>query len=262
MNNVDFHTKNENHDLGQTLDRIHFRCPCCSKLYSSDPAKIYVEEPEYTCSKCKRDFSISLLNALQQSETVGVELKKFLEVETVELPTLNDSQTESTEVELNKLQQEFDFESLEKGDVSFNDLVQKNVRNDFESHWGVVMASYESRDAHNKFISFCKEENELDFAIEKYASLVGINPNDKIASSFLKRIQFILDAKMKFEVVRERAFFTKSVYITMGIVFCGFLLIAMGTFWLQNKNIAGLGLGLIFFTFAARAFFQPRSFGN
>lgn len=253
MNNVDFHTKNENQDLS----RINFRCPCCSKLYSSDPSKIYVEEPEYTCSKCDAEFSISLLMALQQTEVVGVELEDEVKTtsEIVDLPV----SAKATESVVKDLQQEFNFEALEKGEVSFNEIVEENFNNSLDSKWDEVLGDYENRKTHNKFIEFCKKSKNLEFAIDKYAKLIEVNHNDKIASSFLQKMEIGLESKMKFKVAAIRAgFFTRPVFIAVGVVCFGLLLIAVGSLLFQNKNIAGLGIGLIFFTFAARAFFQPR----
>ncbi len=255
MNNVDFHTKNENHDLS----RIHFRCPSCSKLYSSDPAKIYVENPEYTCSSCKSDFSISLLHALENVEIVGNLIKKP-QAETVELPQVK--KAKPIEEEIQDIQQEFDFEALESGDVSFNALVEENFKNNFEEKWSEVLCDYENRDCHRAFISFCKESANLDFAIGKYAKIIEVNPHDEIAASFLKQIEFGVEAKMTLESVKNAKIFNRSFYITLGIVCFGLLMVLIGTLWFQNKNVAGLGLGLIFFTFAAKAFFQPRQFEN
>ncbi|MGH1468394.1 MAG: hypothetical protein ACRBBP_05885 [Bdellovibrionales bacterium] len=257
MNNVDFHTKNENHDLS----RIHFRCPSCSKLYSSDPARIYVESPEYTCSGCEADFSISLLQALENVEIVGNLITKP-QAETVELPKIKKAAKAVAKKEIEDIQQEFNFEALESGDVSFSALVEENFKNEFEEKWAQTLEGYENRELHKEFISFCKSADNLDFAIDKYARITEVNPHDKIAASFLKKIELGVEARMTFESVRNAKIFNRSFYITLGIVCFGLLMVFIGTLWLQNKNIAGLGLGLIFFTFAAKAFFQPRQFGE
>lgn len=266
LNNVDFQTKNENHDFNQNLEEglesINFRCPSCSKLYTSDPSRIYVEEPEYTCSSCDMEFSISLLQALENSEVVGNPILHVYEEDTapaqVELPKKTNSTAKTVEL----LQQEFDFDKLEEGSVSFSELVEDDLNGPFEEKWAAVLDDYESRQAHNKFINYCKTEKNLDYAIERYAKIVEINPSDRLASSFLKKIEFTVDTRMKLNSIKDSGLFSRSFYITLGVVLCGLLMIAIGSLWFQNKNIAGLGIGLVFFTFAAKAFFQPRTFGE
>ncbi len=250
MNNVDSYINNENHDLS----RIYFKCPNCLKSYSSDPAKIYVEEPEYTCLKCQTKFLIPLLATLQQSEVIGTPLK------TVQLPKALKVETLDTKSVLNQLQQEFDFKALKKG--SFNELVEKNLEIDFEFEWSKVLKDYKDRAVHLDFIEYCKKKMHLEFAIEKYAKLISVNPHDSLAKSFLKKIEFDIESRMNLESVKKFKLFTRSFYTTLGIICLGILMILMGTLWFQNKNITGLGLGLIFFTFAVKAFFQPRQLGD
>ncbi len=252
MNNVDFYVNNENHDLS----RIYFKCPNCLKPYSSDPTKIYVEEPEYTCLKCKTEFSIPLSAALQQSEIIGTLLK------TVQLPKAVKVEAIDAKTTLNQLQQEFDFKTLKDGNASFDELGEKNLKIDFEFEWSKVLKDYENRAVHLNFIEYCTKKMNLEFAIEKYGRLIAVNPNDALAQSFLKKIEFNIESRMNFESVKTFKMFTRSFYIILSIVCVGILMILMGTLWFQNKNIAGLGLGLIFFTFAAKAFFQPRQLGN
>ncbi len=274
MNNADFQ-KNENHEFNEfnneSLESIKFRCPTCSKLYASDPSQIYVEEPEFTCTSCETEFSISLIQALENSEVIGRPVVTDENViikapDQIELPKKAFSPQTETLEPAEELQREFDFEQLEEGRVSFSELVEEDfLSTEFsqvEEEWALVLKHYESRDAHNKFIEFCKENGELDFAAEQYAKLLKINPNDQIASSFLKKMEFTLDTKMQFDAIKNSSFFSKSFLITAGVVLCGVMMIALGSILLQNKNIAGLGIGLVFFTFAAKAFFQPRPFDD
>ena len=51
--------------------KIRFRCPSCSKLFSSNPNAIFVEKPHYKCTSCRSNFYVVLQEALNNSEVVG-----------------------------------------------------------------------------------------------------------------------------------------------------------------------------------------------
>lgn len=262
MNNLDLNEKNNlnNNSTDPFCNPIHFRCPSCSKLYTSDPFKIFVEHPEYTCSSCKTEFSISLLQALQSPEVLGVKIIKQVEPKTIDLPKeqIQDSLESKRVVE--SLQEEQLEEKAGEAPLktSQEDLKATQIKSSLDSAWDFVLEDYEDRSAHIAFVKTCRDEGSLDTAIEKYTRLLKINPSDEIAKNFLAKIQIFEESKQLFTEEQKRRFFTKTFYITLAIVCLGLLFITYGLIFGDNKNLAGLGIGLIFFTFAVKAFFQPR----
>jgi hypothetical protein len=161
---------------------------------------------------------------------------------------------------VDSVQQEFDFESLDDEPANFQDLAEKQSLSSLELSWDKVLKGYEERERHNEFLNHCRLEDDIEFAIEKYSKMLKVNPNDEIAGGFLKKIELSAMSYEKLNSARQEKFFTRSFFITLAILLGGLAVIGVGLLLFQNKNIAGLGIGLIFFTFAARAFFQQRQF--
>ena len=184
MNNLDQKNNDPNHlktsDINQPL-RIHFRCPDCSKLYSSDPEKIYVENPEYTCTACGTDFSVSLIQALENSEVVGVKKQNPKPSDTVDLPVsksdderLITALEQSSKKTISELSQELDERPRSKAD--FRELVESRFVNTLELMWQDVLSDYENREVHSAFIKACKSEGHLDFALHMYGNILKHSP--------------------------------------------------------------------------------------
>ena|GEM_PF-2540079 len=263
MNNVDTDQNlntylKSNDSTDQYL--IHFRCPDCSKLYSSNPENIYTENPEYTCSSCETEFSVSLLRALETPEVVGVKKQKLKKVETVLLPEVKKIETKKIEAKSQKTVEALveEFKEQPKSRVHFQDLERVRHANTYELLWQGVLGSYEDRDAHSTFIKVCKADDHLDFALKMYGNILKHNSNDRIASSFVAKMKMNTEVKGFVAAEKSQKLLTTSFYITLAIVFTGLALICMGLVFGEDKNLAGLGIALIFFTFAVKAFFQPR----
>ena len=259
LNNLDLNEKTNlnNNSTDLFCSPIRFRCPTCSKLYSSDPSKIFVEHPEYTCSSCSTEFSISLLQALQMPEVLGIKTLKSLSPKTISLPSENQEKSEHVVESLQK-EQLLERAGAAPLKTSFQDVQESKALQKIELLWSSVLEKYEDRELHVTFIKTCRDEGRLEAAIEKYTNIAKANPNDELTQSFLSKIQVFQESKQLFTAEQKRKFFTKTFYTTLGIVCFGILLIFAGLFWGGDKNLAGLGIGLIFFTFAVKAFFQPR----
>lgn len=238
---------------------IHFRCPDCSKLYSSNPENIYTENPDYTCTSCQTEFSVSLLQALENSEVVGVKKQKLLKSETLELPEKKALKVEvkkAADVAVDKLIEE--FKEKPRTQVHFQELEEARQVNALELMWQDVLNSYEDRETHSAFIKHCKKEGHLDFALEMYGNILKHNPNDRIAGSFVAKMKVSAEVETFVESEQSHKILTQSFYVTLAIVCTGLSLICLGLVFGDDKNLAGLGIALIFFTFAVKAFFQPR----
>jgi len=258
LNNLET-TQNLNSSENAVSFLIHFRCPECSKLYSSDPEKIYTERPEYTCTSCDTDFDISLLQALENPEVIGVKkpkstpaLENPAEQRTLDLPVLSKNklsdEQEALEVELkHSLLAEM---QNEKGELPQEETL--------ELLWQDVLHSYSDRKVHAAFIKKCQSKGQIDFAAKMYGRILKNNPHDRVAKSFVAKIQMSAEAEAFVSAEQSGKILTKSFYITLVIVLTGLMLILTGLVLGQNKNLAGLGIALIFFTFAVKAFFQPR----
>lgn len=281
MNNLDKNDLTKNQALknseSATPFLIHFRCPDCSKLYSSNPEKIYVENPEYSCTACDTDFTVSLIQALENSEVVGIKKQEVLTSETVDLPvqeavvaTVEPEEAPQTHTEV-VVQEDLaansqavveglveEFKEKPRSRVQFEELEMARHANAFELMWQDVLGDYSNREAHSAFIRKCKDEGQLDFAFQMYGSILRNNPSDRVAKSFVAKMQVSTDVEAFNESNKSHTMLTKSFYVTLAIVGTGLALIMMGLVFGENKNLAGLGIALIFFTFAVKAFFQPR----
>lgn len=262
MNNLDKdqNLQNLKSSDSPTSYSIHFRCPDCSKLYSSNPENIYTENPEYSCTACDTEFSVSLLQALVSPEVVGVKKQKKSVSETVLLPEKKALELKAKEVQSEKVLTDLvsEFKEKPKTRVHFEELEAAKYADRFELLWQDVLNSYEHRQTHSDFIKICKLEGELDFALQMYGNILRHNPNDRIAKSFVAKMQVSTEVEGFVESEKSHKLLTKSFYVTLAIVFSGLGLILMGLVFGDNKNLAGLGIALIFFTFAVKAFFQPR----
>jgi len=238
---------------------INFRCPDCSKLYSSDPENIYVENPEYSCTSCETEFTVSLIQALENSEVVGVKKQSEAPSETINLPIQDSLNVEVTAQELTEERvDELINDFQDKASEEQEDRSAIRHADKFELLWQDVLGCYADREAHAKFIRTCSDEGRLEFAHQMYGNILKNNPTDRIAHSFVTKMQVSAEVEAFVGSEKSHQMLTTSFYITLAIVSTGLVLILMGLIFGENKNLAGLGIALIFFTFAVKAFFQPR----
>lgn len=224
-------------------ESIHFRCPHCSKRFSTSVHLIHVEKPEFTCSSCQTDFFISFFQALDNGEVIGVELPKT-EVSLEESPSL-DAKEILTSVK----------EDLEK---DMGPIEEPALAHPLDLSWQKVLEDYESFSSHQEFIQDCEEQQNLDYALERYSLITDVNPQDQEAQRALKWIEW--RCAQAAEVEEQRGGFLRQNYFYSSLcVLLGMAIMALGHWVLVDKNIIGLGMGLIFFTFAVRAFLQPRA---
>lgn len=242
---------NLNQSLNTSQLKIRFRCPSCSKLFVSNPKNIYVEKPEFKCTSCKQDFSISLMEALKTDCLVGNKIKKKPE---------NDEVSELNVVVKPKAdgKKSWELNSKPKKNFSFEDYNFKESKTQKEVLWQEVLNDYKNLNHHKSFIKHCEVEEETDFAKGKYSKILEANPFDEVASKCFNMIcinedtQAILSKEQRLSGIKVPFFMIASVFLGALLVLLGFLLRP------QYQNLMGLGFGLIIFTLAIKALFQSK----
>ena len=244
-------------NLNQSLNaphlKIRFRCPSCSKLFVSNPKNIYVEKPEFKCTSCEQDFSISLMEALKSDYVIGKKIKKkpeapeeVSELQVVVKPKNNGKKS----WELNtKPSQNFSFE-----DFDFQETKSKK-----EVLWQEVLKDYKNTENHKIFVKHCEASGEADFAKYKYSKILQANPFDEVASKCFNMIcinedtQAILNKEKRVSQFKIPFFMLTAVLLGISLVVLGLILKP------QYQNLTGLGFGIIIFTLAIKALFQSKA---
>lgn len=254
MNNFEQNSFEQKENEDSTLiESIHFRCPKCSKLFSTKTDQVHVEFPEFTCSQCHCDFKISFFHALEHREVVGVKINSQKPPESF---NLKEKQTEDSKAEVNTVEG-LELDKLIKRTKDPKNAIETRVLRPEEKSWQRLLENYENMSLHQKFIKTLRKRRLLDFAIERYAKILEVNPHDETAKYFLNKINIILQTEQQNKLIQRqsRVF---SLMVAFSFVLLGLAVIALGHWVFQNKNLIGLGIGIVFFTFAVRAVTQPR----
>ena len=243
MNNLS-QSKTENSDA-----KIRFRCPTCSKLYSSNAKAIFVEKPQFKCTSCDSDFYIVLNEALNNSEVVGY---KFIPEMTKSVEPEAPVEESSPKVKVNI--EDVDW-SLVEDDVDFKKVEAPKLKS-LDVRWSMVMDSYNDKGVHKDFINASKAEDNVEFAKSKYSDILKNNPFDEVARSCFNLIEIEEQTKILLEQESEKGEMKRSFWSAI-IVATGVLFIVLGLFVIpEHQRLAGLGLGLVVFTFALKSLFQ------
>ena len=229
--------------------KIRFRCPCCSKLFVSNPNAIFVEKPQYKCTSCRSDFYIVLQEALNSSEVVGydfvTEAKPVQEAKMSDLQKTPKARVNPEDVDWSIVENDIDFKGP---DADFKDPLDQS--------WDLVVKSYKQKSVHKDFINLAKLHDRVDFAKEKYGEILKANPFDEVARSCFNLIQIEEDTEILLgkEASNSRV---KTDLWSFVIVALGLILIVLGLFVIpEYQRLSGLGLGLVVFTFALKSLFQ------
>lgn len=228
--------------------KIRFRCPSCSKLFSSNPNAIFVEKPHYKCTSCKSDFYIILQEALNSSEVVGYNLiSNDQSAEEAKMADLQDSpkaQVSFEDVDWSIVSDDIDFKSNEE------------LEDPLDSAWNLALKSYYNKSVHKDFIRLAKTHDRVDFAKEKYGKILKSNPFDEVARSCFNLIEIEEQTEIllgqELDKAHVKTGLWSAVVVTLGVV-----LIFLGLFVIPDyQRLVGLGLGLVVFTFALKSLFQ------
>lgn len=237
--------------------KIRFRCPCCSKLYVSSADSIYVEKPEFKCTSCDTNFYISLTHALNATEVVGYEVSaREPEVEEVREPL--SKVEDSVEEAVAKKTQEFKASDIDWAIVeeSLDFKEQPEEKEELEEAWSSVLAHYNKSESHKDFIDLSKRSEKVDFAKSKYEELLKANPFDEVARTALNKMEIEEQTELILAQKDDKAYMTTRFWSSV-IVGLGLTLIVLGLFIVpQYQKVAGLGFGLVVFTFALKSLFQ------
>jgi len=243
---------NLNQSLNTSNLKIRFRCPSCSKLFVSNPHSIYVEKPEFKCSSCKQDFSISLLEALRSDCVVGEKIKQKPDFEEV-----SELQVKIKPKSDGKKSWELNTKAPKK--FTFEDFDFKEPKSEKEILWQKVLDNYKDTECHKIFVKHCEKTEETDFAKDKYSKILKANPFDPVASKCFNMIciaedtQAILNKDQRLSNLKLPVFLIASVFI-------GILLIFLGVILKPNyQNLTSLGFGIIIFSVAVKALFQSKT---
>lgn len=262
----------------------YVRCPSCSKLYEVDPDLIYVERPEFDCTNCSAEFWISLDQALDASEVVGTLIEPHEKVQPSfaaeedlslregisEIEDHEGNQEHEQQVLLSAEDVKPDYdEGISSAEEIFEEkahqetveameevrLESEHVEISLSELWSSLLMDFESQDMHDEFVLACKDRDSLDFAIERYSKVLEQDPLNKIARQRLDGFRLSALSRLESET-SSNALIRAVEYWPALPVTLGMSLITLGLLDSGLRNLVGLGVALIFFTFALQALFQ------
>ncbi len=107
--------------------------------------------------------------------------------------------------------------------------------------WELAIDNYEVESAHDNFIRYSHVEGNLEYASQKYNSILSVNPYDDMANAMKKRIISLSAIDMEKSAIEP----VKSVFrffnLTTLTVALGLSLILLGYVFPEFKNLMGIG---------------------
>ncbi len=254
-------------------EKVHFRCPSCSKLFAANPSYINTEKPEFTCNSCATEFWISFSEALSLNEVIGYKIEKEVDFEE-EKPLKSDDQgifNQTLHVENFEQEREESekpqssilddlkglIDEVNDSDMEFIDNQEKTEREPTQKDmWSNVLGEYSDLSLHDEFINFCYEADDIGYAAEKYKSMLDMNQHDQVARLYLNKIKLstVNQARNESQTRIANTQMNGNVgAFAAAAIGLGALFVVLGFTIAPLQNLVGLGIAIIFFTFAVQA---------
>ena len=206
-------------------DLLKVFCPHCDKLYSVQKEVLKKTAQRFECKACEQEFwlpAIDQLSLATQGEVFGLKAP----------PTQNRPIVGSLPLHTPKRL----------------------------TLWKDLIDHFDDEKKHESFIAFCDREGRLDFAAERYQSVLKAVGPDVLTEKYLKKVEALLELKVKESLRREseqiRVHSRTTMTWLIGLSVFGLCLIGVGYFVLHLRNVAGLGAAILFISLAIKSYLK------
>ncbi len=251
----------ETTDFNRSQDQIKrpvhlvVSCPECFKKFKVDGRQFPNTKPSFQCNSCESQFWVSAPDCFKHKEVIGFKAEfhpsqrqstKAIEQAVEHKRTcpkcgyLNGH----TDVECKKCRIVF-------SKYSSKDLNEPKAPQHIKETWLSAARNYNDMEMHMLFVKKCRQHGCLDFAMYKYKKILNVNKNEEIATKLKKQI-IALSAIGSVKEKREIPKMDFSMKCFFGaILFMSSILVLMGFFIPETKNLMGFGAAVLSVTVAS-----------
>ena len=268
---------------------VRVRCPQCLKLYKVPTHSIQTKKPKFQCNQCQEYFSLSFPECLGLEEVIGFaaswemsaeEFENFESEESTqiaptepapveELKPRNATSSQKVQVDEHKipcikcgaLNMDAAKECskcgviFEKFREQVDDPLLMKAPQKLREFWFMLKQHYEDEDLHEEFLRQCRKAGQLEFASSRYRKVLDVQPNEEIAKKFKNKIIALTNIAMDpVELKTEKKKF-RVPFVSLAMLLSAVVLF-MGYFLPEYRNLMGIGAAFLFITTAIRLIFK------
>lgn len=139
-----------------------------------------------------------------------------------------------------------------EGDVSAS-KEQKN-------RWQLVVDNYTDENVHQEFLRSCLKGENLEYAADRYQKMLKLNPLDDTAKKLHSEVMALSVAKVESHAPArqdlERRRKTLGTRLSHFVIVLSTMVIVIGYFVPELRNLTGLGAATLFFVVALKYYFK------
>lgn len=242
---------------------VRVRCPQCLKLYKVSSSSVQTKKPKFQCNQCNEHFSLSFPECLGLDEVVG-----FAEC-------WENEEKENESKNLPIIVKEEKIPCIKCGasnlvsatDCSHCGVIFKKYREQKEDPfsakapqklkeiWQMVTQHYEDEDLHEEFLRQCRKAGQLEFASSRYRKILDVKPQEVIAQKFKNKIVALVSLATDKPIKNESKRKFKVPFTSLAMLLSAIVMF-MGYFIPEYRNLMGIGAAFLFITTAIRLIFK------
>lgn len=255
--------------------QIKVRCPQCFQTFRVQAHEIHQSRPRFACTKCQTQFWLPFPEALKQKELIGFPIS-WIQTSSAtfeEKPVSPPPLAATYECPSCGFHNEKGNPECNKCGVVFNKVLARNqdmeegVRSTpaLRQLWEKILSDFENDQLHAAFLSEAQKVGCLAYASRRYTQLQEAIGQDDRLLAMLDRVQVLIEPpvvtspspeKVKYQaspasqtsVKSQLRHWLKLSYLAM---FVSVLLIIIGFFIPDGRNLIGVGAAMGFLVFAA-----------
>jgi len=254
-------------------DVIRVRCPQCFKLFSVPANSIQTKKPKFQCNQCYEYFSISFPECLGLEEVVGFaeSWEKIDEETLVQEPLAEENAAASHEPVIvenvvpcikcgasNALSAKECSSCgviFEKFREQQEDPYAAKAPQKLKEIWHMVLKHYEDEDLHEEFLRQCRKSGELEFASSRYKKILDVTPHEALALKYRGKIIALAGLSADKPIKNEAKRKFKVPFASLAMLLSAIVMF-MGYFMPEYRNLMGIGAAFLFITTAIRLIFK------
>ncbi|MCB9026069.1 MAG: hypothetical protein H6625_07120 [Bdellovibrionaceae bacterium] len=242
---------------------VKVRCPQCLKLYNVSTRSVQTKKPKFQCNQCNEYFSLSYPECLGLDEVVGYaeswEKSKSLEQASPEQIKENEEKIPCIKCGASNVVSSTECNScgiiFKKYREQKEDPFALKAPQKLKEFWHMVIQHYEDEDLHEEFLRQCRKSGHLEFASSRYKKILDVQPQEVIAQKFKNKIVALVSMATDRPIKNEAKIRFKVPFASLAMLLSSIVLF-MGYFLPEYRNLMGIGAAFLFITTAIRLIFK------
>lgn len=258
---------------------VRARCPECYKLFAIHASEVKDSHPQFACTACDTQFWLAFPEALESDEIVmGLKLNftdqdqvnftETVDTEVLYENSLSEHALSEDVLECPKCDANYsakDKECKSCGLIFSKYFARLNFKRseldapkEVRLAWDETIENYDDFAAHQKFINLTQRYQSLDYAFDQYEKVLEVNPMDEYALRAQNQLSCLAvtmaEAKISTKAKSKRDF--PRLRLVSLLYVLSVIIIVMGIFFPQLRNLVGFGSAVLFLTLALRFYFR------